>query len=717
MPSPRVLTFTLVLALAWPAAASASGVRLASRDEPLVAGRTLAGGVRVLPARTAPSRFNLVGLHWRGTGEVAFRTSSLTGRWSPWRTAQPEAEDGPDATSREAEARRGWRIGNPYWTGAARRIQYRLSGRVVRLRTHFLWSAPVALRRLAIAGTPGIISRRAWGASESIVRGRPSYARRLAFSVVHHTAGAQPSTRAHSAAIVRAIQAYHVRSNGWDDIGYNFLVDRFGQIFEGRGGGVTRNVVGAHAKGFNTGSVGVAVIGTFSSAAVSARTKEALVALLAWRLDVGHVDPLRRISWISGGSPRFPEGTRVSIRTVSGHRDTGYTSCPGNLLYAGLPDIARRAAARGLPKLYEPVFTGALGGAIRFTARLSSARAWTVTVSDGEGKRVAGGAGAGRAIDWTWGSSGIPPGRYSYAIAAGPDVRPATGSLGAIVRFDVARLRASPPVLTPNADGVRDRTRIRFVLTKAASARVWVRDAAGELVANVVRERSFPAGAVSIRWGGRRLDGRAVADGRYEVVVDATSGTERITRSTEVVVDRTLGAFTARPAAFSPNGNGRLDTTKLSFELARSAHVVVRIRAGLRLVATPFSGTLAAGRRTFSWDGRSGAAIVPDGRYRAAVSATTELGTRRLVVPVRVDTVRPHVSAVSATRRSGGTLTRFTLDEPSRVVIWIDWKPFRISRGAGRFAVWRDATGSYVRIVAWDLAANRSRAVWAAVRR
>ena len=72
---------------------------------------------------------------------------------------------------------------------------------------------------------------------------------------------------AQAAAILRGIEVYHVKSNGWNDIGYNFLVDRYGTVYEGRAGGVDRNVIGAHALGFNTGSVGVAVMGTFTSAA------------------------------------------------------------------------------------------------------------------------------------------------------------------------------------------------------------------------------------------------------------------------------------------------------------------------------------------------------------------------------------------------------------------------------------------------------------------
>jgi hypothetical protein len=363
---------TLVAALAAPAGASAADVRLVSRDEPLGVPRAAAAaGARTLAPRSAPLRFHLLGLHWRGRGTVAFRTASAHGEWSPWRPARPEAEDLPDRGTDEAAARRGWVLGNPYWTGSARRVQYRVTGSVSRLRAHFVASPRRALRTLSIPRTPRIISRAAWGANEAIVRDAPSYASAVRFAVVHHTAGASPSTPSQSAAIVRAIQAYHVRSNGWNDIGYNFLVDRFGQIFEGRGGGVTRNVIGAHAQGFNTGSTGVALLGTYENSSLSVEAEGALVSLLAWRLDVAHADPLARLSWRSLGNPRFPEGTVVSLRAVSGHRDTGYTSCPGDTLYAQLGEVAAQVAQLGVPKLYAPAVSGALGGPIRFTARLS----------------------------------------------------------------------------------------------------------------------------------------------------------------------------------------------------------------------------------------------------------------------------------------------------------------------------------------------------------
>ena len=128
----RTALAAFVIGLALPAVAHGAD-RFVVRDEPVSA----TSGLR---AREAPLDFNLVGLHWKGPGSVLFRTLSRAGRWSSWRKAAAEAEDLPDAGSAEGAARPGWKLGSPYWTGAATSIQYRLDGRVSRLRAYFVWS-------------------------------------------------------------------------------------------------------------------------------------------------------------------------------------------------------------------------------------------------------------------------------------------------------------------------------------------------------------------------------------------------------------------------------------------------------------------------------------------------------------------------------------------------------------------------------------------------
>jgi hypothetical protein len=382
-----------------------------TRDVPLQ------GSSRTLSARTSP--FNLLGLHWQGSGRVWFRTRA-GGSWSAWQEAVVhELADEEGATG-------DWRLGTPVWLGGsgATEVEYRVAGDVRALRAHEGWS-PVAgeARELAVAPAPFVVPRSSWGADESIVRATPSYAERLQFAVVHHTAGKNPATPAESAAVVRGIQRYHVLSNGWNDIGYNFLVDGFGQVFEGRGGGVDRNVIGAHALGFNTGSTGIAVLGNFERDVPTAELQSALAQLLAWRLDVGHVDPLALVTAVS------TSGEARTLRAISGHRDVGTTACPGASLYPLLDGLAQQVAVIGLPKLYDARAEGVPTRLVRFTGRLSSPLPWTVSVTGPDGAVAAQGVGAGTSIDWTWDATAAPDGRYAWSMQATGDVLPASGTV------------------------------------------------------------------------------------------------------------------------------------------------------------------------------------------------------------------------------------------------------------------------------------------------
>ena len=145
----------------------------------------------------------------------------------------------------------------------------------------------------AATAQPRIVSRAAWGANESIRRAGPDYSDTVKAAFVHHTVQSNSYSPSESAALVRSDYLYHVRTRGWNDIGYNFLVDRYGRVFEGRYGGVTRAVLGAHAGGFNTNSTGVALLGTFTTARPTGPMLAALQRLLAWKLDLTHVDPRR----------------------------------------------------------------------------------------------------------------------------------------------------------------------------------------------------------------------------------------------------------------------------------------------------------------------------------------------------------------------------------------------------------------------------------------
>jgi hypothetical protein len=560
---------------------------------------------------------------------------------------------------------------------------------VTRLRAHFVESVARAVptRTLSVAGSPALIPRSAWRANESIRRGTTLYAPSLRFALVHHTAGSNSYTAAQSAAIVRAIQTYHVKGNGWNDLGYNFLVDKYGQVFEGRFGGVERNVVGAHAEGFNTGSVGVSLLGTYGSTKPTAKALEAIASLLAWRLDVAHLDPLQRLSWISGGNARFPSGTPVSLGTISGHRDTGATACPGNALYAQIPAIARRAAAIGLPKLYDPVVTGRPGSLVRFTARLSSPRAWTVTVLDEVENPVAVGRGEGATIDWTWDATFAPTLRYGYVIEAGPDVRPATGGIGqTATSLTLTSAQARPATFTPNGDSLADSTTISYTLSQAATVTASLRDSFGQTLATLFTQQKA-AGRQSFRFSAE-----GIADGSYTVVIVARGSNGREVRvEVPVVVDRTLAAFTASPSVFSPNGDRRLDQLAFRFVLAAPAHVRLRLASG----AVIHEADLAPGQHEVRWEER-----LRDGRYAAVLEATGPLGTRAQTARFAVDTTKPRLRVLSARAR------RFSVDEVVTVVGTIGGRRVEAKVGPGRFTL--AAPPGRIAIAAWDAAGNRS---------
>ncbi len=194
---------------------------------------------------------------------------------------------------------------------------------------------------------PNIISRAQWGADEGMKCGAPIYDAGVRAGVVHHTAGSNDYLPEDSAAIVRSIYEYHARTLGWCDIAYNALVDKYGQVFEGRAGGMDRPVQGAHTGGFNTDTWGVAMLGDFDVVPPTPVQLRTVGRLLGWRLGLDHVDPLGTVALTSagGGFTKFAAGAVETLPTIFTHRDVGNTDCPGNAAYALMP-VLRDIAAR-----------------------------------------------------------------------------------------------------------------------------------------------------------------------------------------------------------------------------------------------------------------------------------------------------------------------------------------------------------------------------------
>ncbi|HET7488062.1 MAG TPA: peptidoglycan recognition protein [Acidimicrobiales bacterium] len=304
---------------------------------PLGVGRSLA----------LPFPVSHLGVRWKGSDSavVEVRTAERAGQWGPWRVAEV-AHDLGDEAHRVV-------LSGLVRAGGARFAQVRARGdaagvEVVAIDTEHgrrrLVRAAAPPARADVADPP-VITRAQWGADESIRRHAPSFAP-VTRMVVHHTV--TPNDDPDPAATMRAIEAYHVKANGWDDIGYNFVVDAAGRVYEGRwarnyGPGETHDgesldgqgVVGAHAEGENAGSVGVALLGEFTGRDPSPAALDALQRLLAWKAERNGIDPLGTTTWAGG----------QVLPTIVGHRDVGQTTCPGDRLQSRLGAVRQAVGA------------------------------------------------------------------------------------------------------------------------------------------------------------------------------------------------------------------------------------------------------------------------------------------------------------------------------------------------------------------------------------
>ncbi|MEU4093723.1 peptidoglycan recognition protein [Streptomyces sp. NPDC026673] len=191
---------------------------------------------------------------------------------------------------------------------------------------------------------PRIVTRFGWGADEQLRSEESEFNDDIAAVFVHHTATGNDYECSDSPSVIRGIYRYHVKSSGWRDIGYNFLVDKCGNIYEGRSGGVSRAVHGAHTLGFNEHTMGIAVLGDFSEEKPTREALSAVARLAAWKLGIYGLDPEGVTYLVSGGSNKYRKGARVRMNVISGHRDGFATACPGTELYDDLGAIRRAAA-------------------------------------------------------------------------------------------------------------------------------------------------------------------------------------------------------------------------------------------------------------------------------------------------------------------------------------------------------------------------------------
>jgi uncharacterized protein with LGFP repeats len=644
-----------------------------------LSGRSLAaqGGWRVVHPVRVSGGFRLFGLHWRGSGTALFqaRVRELGGHYGAWFAL--DAEDLPVG----AERRLGTHFATESaWVGHAGAIQVRYRGSVASVTALVVDpGADPKGRAPAAAGGPGapaIVSRAAWGADEHLRRHAPRYASAVRMAFVHHTATPNGYAAADSAAIVRSIYLYHVRGNGWDDIGYNFLVDRFGRVFEGRYGGVSANVIGAHTGGFNVGSFGVAVIGDFNAKTPSTAAVQSLERLLAWRLDVAHVDPRGPAVLVSQGNERFAAGRVVHFNAISGHRDAGLTDCPGQRLYALLPTIRTAVAAMGTIKIYapsvQPPAIQLAGSGIRpiaFAARLSHTGHWRVRVATTDGKTIASFTGTGTQVAATWngsvaGGGPLPPaGDLRWSIDA---TRNGTTALTAAGGFGVAAppptltgVQAAPAAITSGASGT-----VSYTLNVPAATAVAVQTAAGAVIAQLQPTVAETAGAHTATW----TPGN-VPSGHYRFVVAATpSGGAAQTAYAAVDVRRQVSGFTVTPAAISPNGDGVADAATIDYTRSETGDAALQLLAGGK-VAVNVASLYAQAPQAFEF--HWAAAGVPDGTYQLRLLAPGAGGALDLRLPIVIDTHGPGFALSRVSQTKTRYVARIRITEPGTIQVRI----------------------------------------------
>ncbi len=334
--------------------------------------RHAAGAKAAAPGRTAMSvltgertvkRFTVAGVSWERTPAlkaadvtVQVRVKESEG-WTGWETLTIP-DEGPDATSGEAaQARVGT---TPILSEGATGIQVRVDtpgGAALpdlRVTTIDPGTSPAdddltrrqpAASAAAAATQPAIITRAQWGADE-LLRGSTTLSSTVKAITIHHTAGTNSYTEATAAAQVRGIYAYDTIALGWADIAYNFLVDKWGRVYEGRAGSITKAVRGAHAMGFNTDTMGISAIGNYETAAAPTAMVDALARVAGWKLSQYGVDPAgsARLTSQGGTGTKYAAGTAVTLPAVHAHQNTSYTLCPGKYLSPQMATLRSKAA-------------------------------------------------------------------------------------------------------------------------------------------------------------------------------------------------------------------------------------------------------------------------------------------------------------------------------------------------------------------------------------
>ena len=421
--------------------------------------------------------FSLVGVTWQGklaqeaTFEVKVHDKS---GWSAWQKLSYSPEHGPDASATEEKyARSGT---DPLITAESDGIEVQVisSARSLpkNLKISLIDSATttedantflaakksvdvkrnlgsVITKSGAVVNRPNIVTRAQWGADESWRDPSPRISNKIIAGFIHHTATTNSYNPEDGPAQMRSLYAYFTKSLKYADMGYNFLVDRYGVVYEGRAGctptagpscdGPSKAVIGAHTAGMNDNTFAISAIGNFQIGSIDASTErlmtKAISGLMAWKIAPYSLDPaalVRIPSTDTSGLSKYRNGTVATVQVISGHRDVGRTVCPGKYLYTFIPEIRSQIAALlggkiqnvSVSPLQQPANDP---NPISLKAVIPVSSTWTVTVMDAEsGEVVYVESGIQKdkssfAYDWEHtDTSGhlIPAGNYAVSLSA-----------------------------------------------------------------------------------------------------------------------------------------------------------------------------------------------------------------------------------------------------------------------------------------------------------
>ena len=620
-------------------------------------------------------RFSLLGITWTDPdlavdGTVQVRTRAVaTGRWGEWQTLETDGTLGPDGGAEAQGELRG--SSEPLWVGPSDGVAARIvdaagtrplpaglrldlidpgaavstGGQGGGVSTGgqgggaFTGGQGGGLESSAVT-LPSYLSRSGWGADESLVTSTPTIGSTVKVVFVHHTAdSAGTADCAGSAAHVRAILAYHVKSRGWLDIGYNFLVDQCGTLFEGRKGGVDKAVVGAHTYGFNSDSAGIVVLGTYTQDGISDAARKTIAQVSAAKLTQYGFDPATTGQLRERATDgKFPVNTLVTFNRIAGHRDGVNTVCPGDGLYAQLPAIRIEASAKVLA-LKATAPTGGVSANGKYYVPGKATISWSTATPSAmltkfevlvDGVAATTLAGTARS-----GSVAVPSGTHKLQIRAVHVSGNAETTPAATVVSDLTVPVVSAPWLGMRG-GTVTTTAVPVTVNFKASDNTkvtWVggtTPAAGKLptTATTWPTSAKPGGAITFTVAAKDLVGNA--------------GRASVTRTTSLQPETTAkrtGTWTTRKAASHLNGKALSSTkknAKLTFTFTgRSAALIVG-----RTTKSGKADVYLDGKKVSTIDTKSSKTA-----YRQAIwTRSMAAGKHTVTVLVRATSGRPTVT-------------------------------------------------------------------------